>query len=165
MLHPMSNWHHIKYSVASVVCHCMCGTCVASMVVNINCSILTSQATPCLLHIRSLCYTGTIPSTWAAAGAFPALLVLQVTGAPIHGTLPVSWGSNGSFQSLEDLEVNGLSGNLPPEWGTPTAFQQLSVLALLNCNLTGMTAVLHTSGFMPSMQFADCTCLMSMLQF
>jgi len=71
------------------------------------------------------------------------MLVLQVTGAPIHGTLPASWGSNGSFQALGDLEVNGLSGTLPPKWGSPTAFQ----LTLSKCNLTGMIAVLHTSGF------------------
>ena len=78
------------------------------------------------------------------------MLVLQMTGAPIHGTLPASWGSSGSFQALGDLEVNGLSGTLPPEWGSPKAFQQLSVLSLSKCNLTGMTAVLHTSAFVHS---------------
>ena len=107
---------------------------------------------------RHICYTGTIPSAWAAAGAFPALLVFQVTGAPIHGTLPASWGSNGSFQALGDLEVNGLSGTLPPEWGTPTAFQQLSVLLLSKCNLTGMIAVLPTLVSCMLAALATCSC-------
>ena len=135
----------------------MCGT---------NCrfdrNVLSQEATSCMPHIRSLyrhiCCTGTIPSSWAAAGAFPVMLVFQVTGAPIHGSLPASWGNNESFTTLNLLQVDGLSGTLPPEWGSPTAFQQLSVLSLSACNLTGTTAVLHTSFPCMLAAFATCSC-------
>lgn len=56
------------------------------------------------------------------------------------GTLPTSWADNGSFPALTALGIEGgtkMSGILPPEWGSPAAFQQLQYLYIVACTVTG----------------------------
>ncbi len=80
--------------------------------------------------------TGSLPSEWGDAGAFPALSTLVLRNFPFGGTLPVSWGY-ASFPSLTYLQLgdNKLSGTLPPEWGAQTGFQNLSTLMLTDCSI------------------------------
>ncbi len=87
--------------------------------------------------------TGSLPSEWGGAGAFPALSILVLRNFPLRGTLPASWG-NASFPSLTYLQLgdNKLSGTLPPEWGAQTAFQHLSTLMLTNCSIAGNLRIL-----------------------
>ncbi|DBA75275.1 TPA: hypothetical protein ACH3X1_010562 [Trebouxia sp. C0004] len=78
---------------------------------------------------------GTLPESWAAAGAF--LNFLWLLELPVNGTLPASWGSSG-FPALTDLvlQLPMVSGTLPPEWGS-NGFQALSVLKLQLPMLSG----------------------------
>jgi len=91
--------------------------------------------------------TGSLPSEWGDAGAFPALSILVLRNFPFGGTLPASWG-NASFPSLTYLQLgpNKLSSTLPPEWGAPTAFQHLSTLMLTNCSIAGNLHAIEVHG-------------------
>lgn len=75
-------------------------------------------------------------------------LALQITN--LSGTLPTSWGSATAFPSLQVLRVgsgvadkNMLSGTLPDEWGDPSTFQALEFLELLNCTIQGGSVHCH----------------------
>lgn len=89
---------------------------------------------------------GALPSTWAQAGAFPALKELVLGRLPLQGSLLPAWGTKGSFPSLETLQigsasgvhpVTNLTGTLPAEWGNPAAFQRLKSMSMLTVNITG----------------------------
>ena len=86
-----------------------------------------------------LCYTGTIPVTWALPGAFPSLQDFQIESTQVSGTLPPSWGANGSFPALILLELDSspLTGTLPAEWADGAAFSFLIGLSLTNCKFSG----------------------------
>jgi len=80
---------------------------------------------------------GTLPESWAGAGAFPELSELWLLDLPVVGTLPALWGSNG-FPALTDLELQlpMVSGTLPAEWGS-SGFQALNNLQLQLPMLSG----------------------------
>ena len=81
---------------------------------------------------------GSIPTAWAAKGAFPTLSILHFENLLINGSLPPSWG-NEVVPGLTVLELIGLnlSTTLPPNWGSPSSFQLLETLQLSDCNITG----------------------------
>ena len=90
--------------------------------------------------------SGTLPSTWAQAGAFPNVKELVLINLPVQGTLPSAWGTQASFPSLETLKITAtpdnvgvvkLSGTLPTEWGSLTGFQKLHYLNFAYVNITG----------------------------
>ena len=86
-------------------------------------------------------HSGSLPDSWAAAGAFQSLSILILYGMPLSGTIPPSWGSSSmAFPSLTWLQLGlcSISGTLPTEWGSATAFQQLQQLTILNTNIQGV---------------------------
>jgi len=92
------------------------------------------------LWLLDLPVVGTLPALWGDS-YFQALTALQLQLPMLSGTLPPEWGSNG-FQALTDLELRlpKLSGTLPPEWGSPSAFPELMSLLIDNTNITGILA-------------------------
>lgn len=87
----------------------------------------------------TITFTGSIPCSWADAGAFSNLRKLLVSNLSISGSLPATWGSK-SFPNLVELNLQNLphlKGSLPIEWGSANSFQKLQLLVLQNCSITG----------------------------
>ena len=82
---------------------------------------------------------GTLPSSWADNGAFPALRALYLNrNWRLNGSLPEAWGANAnSLNKLEVLVLQGcnLTGNLPISWASNMPL--LSVLDLNYNSLSG----------------------------
>ena len=97
--------------------------------------------------LRTIFYhAGTVPSTWAQAGAFPTLRQLYFANLPLQGSLPPTWGTQGCFASLEKLAIQDtdgmigvtkIAGELPAEWASPAAFQRLQILEISGLDITG----------------------------
>jgi len=71
--------------------------------------------------VISILCAGSLPGSWGAQGAFPALRVLAAKNNSLEGTLPPAWGnSTTALPSLTilSLDANRLSGALPPSWST-----------------------------------------------
>ena len=97
------------------------------------------------MWISAVC-AGTLPSSWALPGAFPALFTLALWDTLLNGHLPASWGQNGSFTALKNLQLAsmGLTGSLPAQWGGPKAWQGLQNLSILNSSITGGHAMMSS---------------------
>jgi hypothetical protein len=107
----------------------------------IQCSMFEQHALNLNAQVSQMTvtFTGTIPSSWAHAGAFRNLHKLLVSNLSISGSLPATWGSK-SFPNLVELNLQNLphlKGSLPIEWGGANSFQQLQLLVLQNCSITG----------------------------
>lgn len=71
---------------------------------------------------------------------------LNLTNTQLSGTLPASWAHAGAFRALQELHLGGdiisgvspLTGSLPAEWGSRTAFPALRLLWINCCNISGM---------------------------
>lgn len=90
------------------------------------------------LWLLDLFVDGTLPALWGSSG-FPALTDLELQLPALSGTLPAEWGING-FQALTALELQlpMVSGTLPTEWGSPSAFPELISLLMDTPDITGM---------------------------
>ncbi|KAL4441802.1 hypothetical protein ABPG77_003718 [Micractinium sp. CCAP 211/92] len=90
-------------------------------------------------------WTGTLPSQWAGANAFPKLQQLTITNHEelpydrrISGTIPASWTAPGAFPSLSgiDLSYGALTGTLPASWGN-SSLPNLVILSVRNNRMSG----------------------------
>jgi len=50
--------------------------------------------------------TGTIPTAWEQAGAFPVLQIIYLDNTLLTGTLPPTWGSQAALHELQSLFID-----------------------------------------------------------
>jgi hypothetical protein len=115
----------------------------------------------------------------AAAGAFPALVVLDLSNLLLSGPLPDSWAAApAAFPALRFLALHGNTlgdaaapGPLPPEWTKPGSLASLQASAVLAFAACSRQLLVHAAscstsrGNMAPLPPCSCAAVQSLVLF